>query len=564
MKKKSNKLNYHLFLVVIILLFGNTLYAQSSYEYSAVKSKADSIFSECEAQPGCAVGVMHEDKLVYQKGYGFSNMDLKTPVSPSTVYEIGTLSMHFTAAGIMLLEEAGQLSLEDEIQQYLPEIPKYKEGKITIRHLLTHSSGLRDYIVILMAAGNPLDTSFDNQKALSSLSKQKALVVPPGSTYRFSQSNYTLLAMIIERVSKRTFPDYMREQIFQPAGMSNSLIYNNPNAIVEERASAYNGQSPNYERILSDHFLANGSSRVLTSINDFVKWNKFLNEQRFGNESLMSKLSRVTHLNNGREMTYRFGLEAGPFAGHNMIAHNGYSFGFNAMYLNFPDEEMSIVTMSNNMNISAPGKAYDLAEAILPPIQSEAMASHTGSTRKIVKLSNKKLSAFASDYFSLNNGYLRRVHVQNDTLRLEVNANVTSTLVPISKNEFTILNAQSDVNIAFEKISEGYQMIVSIDDREPAIYNSYHKADYSVAELAQFKGDFFSKELGVSYRIGIDGKSLSTYVGDRQLVDYVFAMRDNFTSEHDGFITFRRDRNGEITSFVLSDYSLGSIIFTKS
>lgn len=564
MKKKTVKLNYYNYFLILISLFGNSVFGQSPYNLETVKQKADSIFSSCEGQPGCAVGVMHNNKLVYQNGYGYSNMDLKTPVSPSTVFEVGTLSMHFTAAGIMLLESASKLSLDDEIQKYIPEIPKYEEGKITLRHLLTHTSGLRDYIVLLMATGNPLDIAFDNNMALASLSKQQALSVEPGSTYRFSQSNYTLLAIIIERISKQSFPQFMQEQLFEPAGMSNSLVFNNPNEVIENRATGYGGQSHNYERILSDHFLANGSSRIMTNVNDFVKWNRFLNEKRLGTQSLLEKLLRVTSLNNGREMTYRFGLEGGQLTRHNLIAHNGYGFGFNAMYINFPEEAMSIVVMSNNIGISAPGKAYDLAEAILPKVPEKSPLVNSTLTRKVIKLSNKKLSAYTSDYFSLANGYLRNVHLENDTLRLQVNSSVTSTLVPISQNEFTILNSPSDVNITFEKSNQGYQMIVSIDDREPAIYNSYDRANYDSAYLNQFKGSFFSEELSVSYRIGIEGKNLATYVGERKLVDYVSAMENNFTSEHDGYITFQKNRNGEVTGFVLSDYSLGNITFTKS
>ncbi len=563
MKKKSLKLNYCLYLVVSIFFCGNTLYGQSSYDYKLVKSKADSIFSECEGQPGCAVGIMHQDKLVYQSGYGYANMDLKTPTSPSTVFEIGTLSMHFTAAGIMLLEDAGQLTLEDEIQQYLPEIPRYEEGKITLRHLLTHSSGLRDYIVLLMAAGNPLDTSFDNAKALSSLSKQKALVVAPGSTYRFSQSNYTLLAIIIERISKQSFPQFMREHLFQPAGMSNSLIYSSPNAVVAHRASSYNGQPSNYQRVLSDHFLANGSSRVLTNVNDFVKWNQFLNEKRFDNKSLMSKLSRVTYLNNGREMTYRYGLEGGIFSGHQMIAHNGYGFGFNAMYLHFPDEALSIVAMNSNMNISAPSKAYDLAQSILPTRQSRGTL--TSSTEKtIIKLDRNELEKFSGDYFDPRYAYTRRIYVSDDTLRLEINPSAIRTLVPASPTTFTIAHSPADVNIQFDAMDNGMQMSVTVDNGEPSVYQSYIPANYQTNDLAQFGGEFISKELETTYRIQREGMTLSTYVGDRRLVTYTAIMKDNFTSDHDGFITFLRNRKGKITGFLLSDYSLGSISFTKS
>ncbi len=563
MKKKSLKLNYCLYLVVSIFFCGNTLYGQSSYDYKLVKSKADSIFSECEGQPGCAVGIMHRDKLLYQRGYGYSNMDLKTPTSPSTVFEIGTLSMHFTAAGIMLLEDAGHLTLEDEIQQYLPEIPRYEEGKITLRHLLTHSSGLRDYIVLLMAAGNPLDTSFDNAKALSSLSKQKALVVAPGSTYRFSQSNYTLLAMIIERISKQTFPEFMKAHIFQPAGMINSLIYSNPNAVVEHRASAYNGQSPNYERVLSNHFLANGSSRVFTSISDFTKWNRFLSEKQLGSQSLISKLSRVTQLNNGREMTYRFGLEGGMFVGHQMIAHNGYGFGFNAMYLHFPEEQLSIAAMNSNGNLSAPGKAYDLAEAILPISQGTSALS-SSAEKTIIKLGRKQLEKFSGDYFDPRYAYTRRIYVSDDTLRLEINPNAIRTLVPISEKEFTIANSPADISIQFDATDNGLQMSVTIDNGEPSVYESYVAANYNTNDLAQFSGEFISKELAATYRIQQEGMTISTYVGDRRLVTYTSIMEDNFTSDHDGFITFQRNKKGNITGFMLSDYSLGSISFTKS
>ncbi len=540
-----------------------SLSAQSNYDYALVKSKADSIFSECKGQPGCAVGVMHNNNLIYQNGYGFSNMDLKTPTNTSTVFEIGTLSMHFTSAGIMLLEEAGKLKLDDELQEFLPEIPTYKEGKITIRNLLTHTSGIRDYIVLLMAAGNPLDTSFDNKKALESLSKQQALCVVPGSTYRFSQSNYTLLAMVIERITGQTYPEFMKEHLFLPAGMSNSLVFNSPNAVIENRASAYEGQSPNYQRILSDHFLANGSSRVMTSINDLVKWNRFLNQKMLGNESLFKRISRTSTLNNGMLMTYRFGLEGGLFLGHELIAHNGYGFGFNAMYINFPNEGLSIVALNSNMNISAPGKAYDLAEAILPAIPAQVSNSDR-APKKLISLNKNKLSPFVGDYFSLDNGYLRKVRLVDDTLRLEVNANVTSTIVPVSENEFTIDTNESDVRIVFEKSGNGHQMSVRVNGREPAVYRSYEPANYKAKELSQFEGSFYSEELGVSYTIDIANNTLSTYVGERKLVDYVSAMDDNFTSAHDGFITFQRNKKGKITGFVLSDYSLGSISFTKS
>lgn len=549
--------------LVTLIYFSHQSNGQTVYEHNLIKSKADSIFSECEGQPGCAVGVMHNNKLIYQNGYGFSNMDFKTSTSPETVFEIGTLSMHFTAAGIMLLEHEGKLSLDDEIQKYLPEIPQYKEGRITLRNLLNHSSGLRDYIVLIMAAGKPLDISYNNDEAILSLSKQQALSMTPGSSYRFSQSNYTLLAIIIERITEQSFPEYLRENIFQPAGMSYSMVYDNPNRVIPNRAFAYNGQAANYTRVLSDKFLANGSSRIFTSISDFTKWNRFLNEQQLGNESLLSKLSQVSHLNNGMEMTYRFGLDGGLFIGHEMVAHNGYGFGFNAMYLHFPEEKLSIVAMNSNGNISAPGKAYDLAEAILPTRPS--VGSVTSTTRKeIITLEAKQLEKFTGDYFDSKYAYTRKILVSDDTLRLQINPNAIRTLVPVSETEFTIHNSPADVSIQFDQNAESTQMSVTINNGEPSIYQSFTPANYNSDDLVQFGGEFVSEELGVTYRIEHEGMTISTHVGDMPLVNYTSIMNDNFTSDHDGYITFQRNRKGKITGFVLTDYSLGSISFIKS
>lgn len=563
MKKPSIRNFTTCITLVALIYFSHQSNGQTVYEHNLVKSKADSIFSECEGQPGCAVGVMHDNELIYQSGYGFSNMDHKTPTNPETVFEIGTLSMHFTAAGIMMLEHEGKLSLDDEVQKYLPEIPQYKEGKITLRNMLTHSSGLRDYIVLLMAAGKPLDTSLNNAEALLSLNKQQALSMVPGSSYRFSQSNYTLLAIIIERITKQSFPEYLRKNIFQPAGMTYSLVYDNPNRVIPNRAFAYNGQAANYTRVLSDRFLANGSSRIFTSISDFTKWNRFLNEKQLGNESLLSKLSQVSHLNNGREMTYRFGLDGGLFIGHEMVAHNGYGFGFNAMYLHFPEEKLSIVAMNSNGNISAPGKAYDLAEAILPAPQNTG-GTTSRAEREIITLDAKKLEKFTGDYFDSKYAYTRKILVSDDTMRLQINPNAIRTLVPVSETEFMIHNSPADVSIKFDQSAESTQMSVTINDGEPATYQSFTQANYTSQDLVQFGGEFVSEELGVTYRIQHEGMTISTHVGDMQLVSYTHIMDDNFTSDHDGYITFQRNKKGKITGFVLSDYSLGSISFIKS
>ncbi|WP_170827390.1 serine hydrolase domain-containing protein [Roseivirga sp. 4D4] len=560
---KSRK-SYLQFIVFIGLLISTSAHAQSSYDLTTVKSKADSVFKECLNAPGCAVGIMYKEEPVYTKGYGYSNLDYNTTTTEETVFEIGSLSMHATASAIMLLENEGRISLDDNIRKYLPELPDYAEGTITIRHLLTHTSGLRDYIVLIMAGGRPLDIEFDNEDALELMSKQKSLCMIPGSSLRFSFSNYTALALIIERITEKSYAEYMTENLFGPADMINTMVYQNPQEVISNRAISYEGDAPNYQKVLSEKFTANGSLHIMTTINDFIKWNRFLKTRRLGNQSLFDKLSTVSSLNNGQQLTYRFGLEGGTFNGYELMAHNGYAFGYSAMYLNFPEEELSLIAMSSNMNLAAPGKAYDLADAILPPKSTSSTSNTTAQTRKTIKLRKKQLDKFSGDYFDSKFAYTRKVYVKGDTLRLEINPEAIRTLVPVSKNEFTIPGSSSHVSIVFDELVGNMRMSVSIDGGEPAVYESFAPANYTSNQLPQFNGEFFSEELGVTYTLKHEGTTLSTYVGERKLVDYVGIMADNFTSEHDGYISFQRDSNGKIIGFILSDYSLGSISFTKS
>jgi len=561
---KQNRKSYLTFILSIGLLLTTSVRAQSDYDPARLKTKADSVFKDCLASPGCAVGIMHKGQPMYTKGYGYSNLDYKTATTEETVFEIGSLSMHATASAIMLLESERKLSLEDNIQKYLPELPNYAEGAITIRHLLTHTSGLRDYIVLIMASGRPLDIEFDNQDALDLLSKQQSLCMVPGSSLRFSFSNYTALALIIERISQKSYSDYMTEHLFKPADMTNTRIYQNPQEVIANRAISYEGSAPDYQKVLSEKFTANGSLHIMTTINDFIKWNRFLKTTSLGGQSLFEKLSTVSSLSNGQQLTYRFGLEGGTFNGHDLLAHNGYAFGYSAMYLNFPQEDLSLIVMSSNMSLAAPGKAYDLASVILPAKSTAMLLSDAPQARKTIKLRKKQLEEFSGDYFDSKFAYTRKVYVSNDTLRLEINPEAIRTLVPVSKNQFIIPGSSSEVSIIFDELENSMKMSVSIDGGEPAIYESYAPANYTSTQLPQFNGDFFSEELGVTYSLKHEGTTLSTYVGDRKLVDYVGIMSDSFTSEHDGYIAFTRDDNGKINGFILSDYSLGSISFTKS
>ncbi len=540
------------------LLF--TSYAQDALTSDKVKQLVDSSLSECQNNPGCVAGIYQNGKKLYTTGFGLANLEYNIPTTTNTVFEVGGLSMHFTAACIIMLEKEGLISLDDPIQKHLPEFPDYKEGVITIRNLLDHTSGIRDFIVLLIASGKSLNSPYNNSDAVQLLSKQKALCTIPNTEYRFSHSNYLLLAEIIESASKISLGEYAQKTLFSPAGMGQTLVYDNSNRVIKNRAIAYSSSGDTVERNTPLEFVVNGAGRVYSTMEDFSKWISFLKSHQVGEQSMLEKLSTARDLPNGTQMTYALGLENGLFNGNKLVAHNGYWAGFSAMYLNFPDQNLDIVVMSSNGNVSAPVKAYDLAEALIPPIDSPGGNEvNTGFTFET--LSKHQLRKYEGQYFDPKYAYKRETYIENDTLRLEINPNVKRTLIPISKNEFWISGQAKGTTVRFQ--GSGNQMLTTVEGNLPHTYERYSPTTYTIQELNSFSGQYYAEELGVSYEVRVVNNELRTFIDNQELVVYTSVMQDTFTSAHDGYIAFTRGKNGIITGFQLTDYSLGTISFRK-
>lgn len=556
-------IKYSLILIALLVIPSMSLQAQDRITSNEVKHLMDSLLSECENNPGCAAGVLQNNKVLYSKGYGLSNIENNINTSTNTVFEMGGLSMHFTAACIVMMEEEGSISFNDPIRKYLPELPTYEEGEITIENLLHHTSGLRDYVVLLMASGKSLGAYFDNDNAMDLLSKQRALSTTPNTEYRFSHTNYLLLAEIVERVKETSLNEYASQVLFKPAGMNNTLIYDNPRSVIKNRAIAYTPiSSGGFERNMFMEFMANGAGRVHTTIQDFQRWIKFLKTFKLGDQNLLEKLATAPVLPNGTKMTYALGLENGLFSGHKLVAHYGQWAGFSSMYINFPDQNLDIIVMSSNTNVSGPGKAYDLAEKLLPTEKVQTLNEAISTDMAFKSLGRKALNRYVGHYFDTKYAYKRRIFLENDTLRLEVAPNANRTLIPISRNEFWILGQARGTTVKFE--NSGKTMLTTIEGNLPHDYQRYLPAQHDFQSLIKYVGTYSSEELGVSYEIKLVDKTLRTVINGEELAIYEAIMKDTFTSAHDGFISFSKDKNGSVSGFELTDYSLGTLSFKKT
>jgi len=274
----------------------SSLILQITSVQGQIESRIDSLFDEYNDQPGCAVAVYGNGEILFQKGYGFANLDYDIRITPRTVFDIGSVSKQFTAACILLLENEGKLSLDDPVRNHIPEIPQYESGEITIRQLLHHTSGLRDYLTLMYLAGDSFDDYFTEEMGLKILKRQKALNFTPGSEHLYSNSGYLVLAIIVRRVSGMSIGDYAMQKIFEPLGMENTFIYEDGGRVVKNRAIGYSKKDDEFKREHHFDFVVGGDGQVYTTVEDFFMWSENFKSGKVGNETFLKKTVDQRHI----------------------------------------------------------------------------------------------------------------------------------------------------------------------------------------------------------------------------------------------------------------------------
>jgi CubicO group peptidase (beta-lactamase class C family) len=308
----------------------------------------DAIFAEWDRpdSPGCALGVYRDGSIVYARGYGMADLERGVPITPHTVFDIGSTSKQFAAASILLLAHDGALSLDDDVRKHVPEIPAYSRP-ITIRHLLHHTSGLRDYIGLLTLSGVRIDDVATSEDALAIIARQKELNFDPGDEHLYSNSGYFLLSVIVERASGRSLRDFAHERIFEPLGMSRTHYLGSYDDIVPDRALAYS-RRPNGElRTDVSRWLQLGDGAVFTTVEELLLWDRNFYDPRVGGEGFLSELQGPGTLTNGEALTYALGLQVSEYRGERTVSHGGSWGGYRAELVRFPDQRFSVATLCN-------------------------------------------------------------------------------------------------------------------------------------------------------------------------------------------------------------------------
>jgi CubicO group peptidase (beta-lactamase class C family) len=385
----------------------------------------DEVFADLTkpGSPGCALGVYRDGAIIYAKGYGLANLEENVPITPASVFDIGSTSKQFTAASILLLEKQGKLSVNDDVRKYIPELPDYGQ-KIKILHLLNHTSGLRDYLTLMELAGINTDSVTTDEDALALITRQKALNFAPGSDWLYSNTGFFLLSVIVKRVSGKTLREFAAENIFSPLGMTHTQYRDDHTSVVPNRAMAYDPKEHADGYVFDvSYFEQTGDGAVHTSVEDIQKWDENFYSARIGGKEFLAEIQEQGKLNSGKVLDYAKGLFIEDYRGLRTVSHGGAWGGYRAELLRFPEQHFSVACLCNLGTENPSNRAHRVADIYLasslkPKPDKKKEEQENRKKKDSIKLTDDQLQAFAGDYWSDELGVTYRLGVADGVLKI--------------------------------------------------------------------------------------------------------------------------------------------------
>ena len=544
-------------LVFLTLLFTSLLTAQKDTTWT---SKIDSLFTEWNRpnHPGGAIGVAKDGKTFFSKAYGLASLEYLVPNSNNTIFNTGSVSKQFTAMGIVLLEEQGKLSFDDEIHQHIPELPDFGHP-ITIRHLLHHTSGLRSLHALFALAGWRGDDARTNEDLNRFILKQQDLNFEPGTEYLYCNTGYMLMVNIIENATGAPVPAWMRDNIFEPLGMTHTYVEDQYNRVVPDNATSYYGRD-RFDRAV-EYWGYVGSGNMHSTTADLLRWLSNFRAPQKGWESAFRKMQTLDPFNDGTPNNYAFGVVADKYLGKARIQHGGAVGGFRAFVATYPEEDLDIVVLTNFSAGNPRGNADAIARIILGATEAENTKS---SEIASVELSEPALKKFEGAYWNPRQKYLRKIYLKNDTLRYFRAEENESALIPVGSNAFAMTGAGAGLTVTFKGTGASRQMEVTSGDDTPALLTFVETTEATEAERASQVGTYYSTEVETSYRISEEEGEMQAYHPRHGSIPLKRLFRDVYSTEGStGIVEIQRNPEGAVTGILISNGRVRNAWFEK-
>jgi CubicO group peptidase (beta-lactamase class C family) len=438
-----------------------TITTAASEQARSIESEVDAIFSRwTSSTPGCAVGVASGGRSVLERAYGLADLEHDVRNRPDTIFEAGSVAKQFTAAVVLLLAQEGKLSLDDPVRKYIPEVPDYGEP-ITIRQMLTHTSGLRDWGSVAGISGWPRTTRVHTHShVLDIVARQKALNFPPGTRWSYSNTGYNLAVILVSRVAGKSFAEFSEERIFKPLGMTRTSWRDDHTRIVKGRAIAYAGDKDGFS-ILMPYENVHGNGGLLTTVGDLLRWNENFVRRGVGGGELVKLQEEVGRFSDGREHDYAMGLRVGEFNGFREIGHSGSTAGYRAHLIRYPDQRISVAVLCN----VASGNAGQYAQAVASLYLRDHVARRRDAAPKSKTLSASEVEAIVGLYRQTETGEPLSLAAGKGTVRFERGPE----LIAVSGTQFSAANgSRVDVEAGRLRVTDRFGTVETYERVEPA------------------------------------------------------------------------------------------------
>ncbi|MEM6801772.1 MAG: serine hydrolase domain-containing protein [Bacteroidota bacterium] len=485
------------YVFALTFLFLNSLHGQIRYLDEI--PKVDSLFSPWAKpnSPGAAVGIFKDGQLIYTQGYGMSNLEYDIPIKPNSIFHVASISKQFTNFAVLLLEEEGKLSIEDDIRKYLPEIHDF--GKtISIRQLMHHTSGFRDQWQLLAIAGWRLDDVITKEHIMRLIEGQRELNFEPGSQYRYSNSGYSILARLVEKVSGKSFREFAQKRIFKPLNMEDTHVHDDHEMIVPRRTYSYRPDAWGYKKAVLS-YANDGATSLFTTVEDMGKWMANMLNPTLG-ESFVQKMRKKGILNSGEEIGYGLGQSVGIYKGLDWAGHGGADAGFRSTVRWYPAHGFGVVILSNLASFNPSQKADQITDIFLHKEFVEEK-EEVAKKLEVVDISPKELKKYVGRYTVTNYGAQIRTEIKNDKLMgiLEWNGNQFS-MSYLGKDRF-VSDEDADLKMNFMMKNGEVESIEGWDGSTKLKVVPYVEFDKTRENLGKYEGNYYSPETDSFYKI---------------------------------------------------------------
>jgi CubicO group peptidase (beta-lactamase class C family) len=504
--------------------------------------------------PGCAVAIYRNGEIAYARGYGVASLEHRVPITPKTVFDIGSTSKQFTAFSILLLERDGKLSLDDDVRKYVPELQPL-EPVVTIRHLLHHTSGLRDYLTLWALAGMKTENWTTQADAVRLAARQRRGNFPAGAEWLYSNTGYLLLGEIVQRVSGQSLREFAAARIFTPLGMANTFFLDSHTEVVPGRATGYVPRDGGGFSVDMSDYEQTGDGAVQTTAEDLLRWDSNFYDPKVGDRALLERAQTVGALANGKKLDYAAGLMIGTYRGLPTVRHGGSWAGYRADLLRFPTARTSIACLCN-VGSSMPSVFADrVAEIVLASQLAPKAGTAAAASGPAVALAPARLESLAGYYEYAVTGAFRRLTVKDGAL-----VAFGQRFKAIAADRF--MGQAAGFELYFPPVGAGGlpEMHIIRDGRDAEVCRRV--VPPTGASLAEFAGTYYSDELDATWTLASRDGRLTVQILNDPPTPLDLVKPDVFVADQGLVLRFERD-GGAVARVSVQAGRVTNLVFAR-